>query len=215
MKITIPIRSLPRANVVCLGIVVITFALTLSDKSPSSLASYQGIDVITTSTDTPDESKSNASAYVWQGSAEQPKEIRVPSQGVQAYIQKMGIDQNGKIAVPSNIHLAGWYTGSTLPNTPGISVIVGHVTGKKEDGIFKTLPKLSPKDTVIVVLGDGTELTYEVIQTLTVKEKDATNFLFSGEPGVAKQLNLITCGGEFNVAQNQYEDRVIVSTKQL
>ena len=197
---------------VLLGVIFIisTGVYFLKNKKPIAT---QNDGIITYSTDDPDESKKNAENYNWKGSADEPKKIRISKIGVDAYVQKAGVDQNQRVAVPNNIHLASWFAESQKPGQSGLSVISGHVTGKTSDGIFKQLGTLTKGDTFAIELGNGTTKNYKVIDKVQVKEAESTNYLFSQNPKVKSQVNVITCGGKFNKASNQYEDRIIVSAE--
>lgn len=169
--------------------------------------------LITYSTDQPDESKTNANNYNWSGSADEPKKIRITKIGVDAYVQKAGVDQDKKVAVPNNVHLAGWFADSQKPGQNGLSVISGHVSGRTTDGVFKDLSKLQKSDEFEIELGNGQVMRYKVIDTVTVKESESAGVLFSQNPRVKSQVNLITCGGDFDESANQYPDRIIVSAE--
>lgn len=167
--------------------------------------------IITYSTDNPDESKKNAENYMWKGAPDEPKKIKINKIGVDAFVQKAGVDQDKRVAVPDNIHLASWFIESQKPGQNGLSVISGHVTGRTSDGIFKQLGSLNKDDTFVIELGNGTTKNYKVIDKVQVKEAESANYLFSQNPKVKSQLNVITCGGKFNKSANQYEDRIIIS----
>lgn len=169
--------------------------------------------IITYSTDKPDESKKNAQNYKWQGAADEPKRITIDKSGVDGFIQKAGVDQNKQIAVPDNVHLAAWFADSVLPGKKGLSIIDGHVSGKTTDGIFKNIKNLTKGDLFQVELGNGKELQYKVLETVELKESQSASYLFSQNPKVASQLNLITCGGNFDRATNQYQNRIIVAAE--
>lgn len=166
---------------------------------------------ITYSTDTPDESKANADNYNWHGGPNDPRKIRIQKIGVDAYVQRASVDQNNKVAVPNNVHLAGWFVNSQQPGQNGLAIIAGHVTGKTTDGVFKNIGKMDAGDEFEVELGSGEVKRYKVIETQQVKESESANILFSQNPKVKSQVNLITCGGSFNKSTNQYDDRIIVS----
>jgi len=168
---------------------------------------------ITYSTDTPDESKANADNYNWRGAPDEPKKILIPKINVDAYVQKSGIDQNNAVAVPSNVHLTGWFSQSKKPGQNGLSIISGHVSGRTTNGVFEKLKDLQKGDEFSVELGNGEVKEYLVQKKAQVKEKDAAGILFSQEPLIKSQLNLITCGGKFDKDKQQYEDRVIVIAK--
>lgn len=165
------------------------------------------------SEENPDESKSNAENYAWRGTPEEPKKIYIDKISVNAYIQKIGVDQHQKVAVPNNVHLAGWFAESQKPGQDGLSIIDGHVSGRSSEGIFKNLYKLTENDEFYVELGNGQMKKYKVIETSIVKEAEAAGVLFSQKPKIKSQLNLITCGGDFDRSTNQYPDRVIVSAE--
>lgn len=167
--------------------------------------------VITYSTDAPDESKANADNYNWNGAPDEPKKIRISKINVDVFVQKAGVDQDKKVAVPNNVHLAGWFADSQKPGQNGLSVISGHVSGRTTDGVFKQLGSLKAGDEFEVELGNGEVKLYKVIDTKQVKESESAPILFSQNPKVKSQVNLITCGGNFNDQTDQYDDRIIVS----
>ena len=167
--------------------------------------------VVTHSTDQPSEEKPG-STYKWQGSAIDPKKIIIPSIGVEAYLQNVGVDQSREVAVPSNIHMGGWFVDSVRPGEKGLSIIDGHLNGVREDGIFINLDKVKPGDTYTIEFGDGSRKQFKVTSTKTVPLKDAASVLFSQDPSITNQLTLITCGGTWDGQKRIYDKRVIVTS---
>lgn len=191
-----------------LAIVVTYFVVQKNkQKKPTSQPTPE---TVIYSTDKPDESKQNADTYNWKGGSNDPKKISIQAIGVDAYVQRMGVDQNKKMATPNNIHLTGWFVDTQQPGQNGLSVIAGHVTGVKGDGVFKNLNKLKTGDTFTVENGDGTVKNFKVIDVKQAKESESADYLFSQQPNIKSQLNLVTCGGKFNSSTRQYEDRIIV-----
>lgn len=170
-------------------------------------------ELITHSTSTPSESKSDAERYDWRGSAQDPKKLLIGSINVDVYIQRMGVDQNQEIAVPNNVFLAGWFVSSAQPGQKGLAIIAGHVSGLENPGVFKHLDNMRVGDSFRIVRGDNTTLDYEVISTVTVKEQEAADAIFSQDPSTSSQVNLVTCGGRFDGKTNRYDKRVIVAGK--
>jgi len=167
-------------------------------------------DVISYSTSKPSQNPIQASSYVSTARPMEPKYISLPSIAASGFIQKVGIDQNGQIATPNNVNLAAWYVNSVAPGQPGLSIILGHVDGYTSPGIFIHLSKLKPGDHFTVQLGSGTLLTYDVIKVVAVSASNAVSTLFSQDPNIKSQLNLVTCGGTFNSATKSYAERVVV-----
>lgn len=198
------------ALVVAILVAVLLITSPWSKSSPKATSKEP---LITYSTDKPSESKKEADNYNWRGGPEDPKRIRISKLGVDAFIQKAGVDQNKQVAVPNNVHLASWFADSQRPGQKGLSVIDGHVSGVTTDGVFKKLKTLAAGDSFQVELGSGKVLNYKVLETVELKEADSASYLFSQKPTVTSQVNLITCGGSFNRAANQYENRVIVAAE--
>lgn len=144
-----------------------------------------------------------------------PRRIILPTLQVSGFVQQVGVNQDNEVGVPANIHVGGWYNRSVLPGQPGLSVIDGHVSGRYRDGIFKQLEQLIPGDTFTIEFGDYSTKTFEVVAKRTEAAETAVDYLFEQQDGIDAQLNLITCGGEFDAAADQYPDRVIVSSKLL
>lgn len=169
-------------------------------------------EAITYSTDTPEETKPD-SGYNWRGEPIDPKYIRLPSIGAEGFIQRVGVDQNQQVAVPNNVHVGGWFVDSVRPGQTGLSIIDGHVDGREADGIFKNLANLKENDEYSIEMGDGNTTRYRVIEVASVDTSGAANVLFSQKPNVKSQLNLITCGGDFDPSARSYNKRVIVSSE--
>jgi LPXTG-site transpeptidase (sortase) family protein len=167
------------------------------------------VDIVTVSVDIPDESEPKE-FYV---PPDLPKIITIPSISVRGYIQSVGIDQDGLIAVPTNVHLAGWYINSAKPGDVGLSIIDGHRDGATIGGIFRNLEKLKKGEKITVEYGDGSLREFEVVDFKRLSIEDAYDFMYSRIDGVDIQLNLVTCGGRWSKEINTYEDRIIVRTK--
>ncbi len=167
-----------------------------------------------TSTNDPEEKKPTDDQFAnYTVPADQPRSIRIDSIGVHGLLQRVGVDSNNAIAVPTNINFGGWYVGSKLPGSKGLSIIDGHVQGRYNDAIFKNLHN-SKVDTVVEIeFGDKSIKKFRVVEVKTLPEAESTSFLFLHNPDIASQLNLITCAGKFDESTDKYPDRVIVTTK--
>lgn len=187
-----------------------TLAVLKKGNQPGSVPTAR--QVITYSTDTPDEEKPGKD-FVWSGLAGDPKSISLQTIGASGYIQNVGVDQKKAVAVPNNIHMAGWYVDMAKPGDQGLSIIDGHVNGRKNDGIFKNLIKLKKGDVFSITFGNDTNKSFEVDEVVSVKTEDSASVLFSQKPGILNQLNLITCGGTFDTSKQQYDQRIIVIAK--
>jgi len=106
----------------------------------------------------------------------------------------------------------GWWMGSSLAGSDqGATVLVGHVdTAAAGPGALFRLTDLEPGAEIILYTADDTEVRYSVIaRTEYPKTGDLPAELFrtSGAP----KLTLITCGGEFDGANQTYADNIVVT----
>lgn len=189
-------------------LLLVTAVLILGNQSSQQTQN----EVVTYSTDKPSEEKPKEED--WQGAPDDPKKIIIQSVGIDGLVQKVGVDQNKEVAVPNNIYMAGWFVDTVKPGQKGLSILDGHVDGSTvRNGVFANLPNVKTGDTAVVEFGDGSTKQFKVLGVKTVNEEDATSVLFSQNPKVSNQLNLITCIGNFNKDTKRYDKRVIVSTE--
>ena len=144
-----------------------------------------------------------------------PRRIILPSIGAEGFVQQVGVDDKGNIAVPTNINLAGWFVDNPKPGDKGVSLIDGHVQGWHHPGIFKDLKNLEAGDTFEVEYGDYSKRRFEVVGVKSYSVSDVAEHMLAQAEGIENQLNLITCGGRFDPQADRYEDRVLVVSKRI
>lgn len=168
--------------------------------------------VITYSTNRPDETPVN-SCDNFNTKVGIPKQILIPSVNIDGCIQRVGVDQNKAIAVPSNIHVAGWFVNSVIPGENGVSIIDGHVQGRYGDAIFGKLKDVSVGEDIKVTFGEGGERNFEVksVDTYSVEETNKQQYVQL--TGVDRQLTLITCGGRYDAQSESYDKRVVIRAR--
>lgn len=178
-------------------------------KGPSPVISQE---ITTYTTDHPIETPAppDSACPASNAPATHPRLIQIPAIGVNACIQKVGIDQKGAIAAPGNVNFAGWYVNSVLPGSPGNSIIDGHVSGRYTPGVFAKLAKLKEGDRIKIQMNDASWREFTVTKTVTVPEKQAIQELLAPAANNRAELSLITCGGSYDTQRNSYADRVIV-----
>lgn len=171
-------------------------------------------DTVTYSTESPDETKPTNSCANYQTQGTVPERLTIPSLHVEGCIESVGVDQHGAVAVPTNIHTAGWFVDSVKPGEPGLSIIDGHINGNfTNDGIFQHLHRLAVGANFSVERGDGTLLRYETVSVQSVPLDKASEVLFTQDTTIKSQLNLITCGGQWNEDIKQFDYRIIAVAK--
>jgi LPXTG-site transpeptidase (sortase) family protein len=169
--------------------------------------------VVTSDTTRPVEKKPAADNFVVP--ADQPKIITLPTLSVSGPIQKVGLNTQNAISVPTNVHFVGWYTGSVKPGENGLSVIDGHISGVYGPGIFKRLGSLQRGDTFHITYGDGNQRGFEVVDHRVLPAKEAAAYLLTQRATIRKQLNLITCDGVYDKHTKLYDKRLVVVTQAI
>lgn len=123
------------------------------------------------------------------------------------------VDPVGAMQVPS-VHTpqqAGYYArGGVIPGQPGPPlVIVGHVNGDGQQGVYARLNELVPGDTATVTLADRTVLTFRVT---SIESDPKTDFPGEKVFGFRDHATMvaITCGGAFDKKAHSYLNNIVV-----
>ncbi|MCU7728792.1 class F sortase [Actinoplanes sp. KI2] len=137
-----------------------------------------------------------------------PVRLRIPALGVDAKIEKLGLQRDGTIAVPATTDIAGWYEYGPRPGQAGPAVLLGHVDSQAGPGIFIDLYRARPGTTVRVDRADGSSVTFRITKVTKVpKVQFPTDLVYA--PTLDPTLRLVTCGGSFDRARGSYRDNVI------
>lgn len=167
--------------------------------------------VVTYSTDHPSERIPSRvdSDEVYTVDHDQPRVLSIPAIGVSSYVQQVGIDQYGHIAVPTNVHFTGWFVESAAPGQPGVTLIDGHVGGRYGGAVFSSLSKLAIGEEIRLQKGDLSWLTYRV-ETVFVADPGDTAAIYKQYTDAHSELHLITCDGVYIPASRSYDARLVV-----
>ena len=140
-----------------------------------------------------------------------PTSIKIPKIGAESSLISVMVNKNGKIAVPSvkTPMQAAWYRFSPVPGDVGPAIVLGHVDGSQQPGIFYKLHDVAPGDEVLVDRSDGKQLRFIVDHKDQVpKDRFPADAVYGNTD--KPQLRLITCGGVFDNAVHSYKDNIVV-----
>lgn len=140
-----------------------------------------------------------------------PVSLRIPAIDAQSSLVELGLNPDQTVQLPpvSTPMQAGWYEYGPTPGQIGPAVILGHVDGDKQAGIFFRLHELKPGDQIQVTRQDGSTATFTVTRLQEVAKNQFPSEEVYGNTSDA-ELRLITCGGSFDYTVHSYEDNVIV-----
>ncbi|WP_340686750.1 class F sortase [Amycolatopsis coloradensis] len=139
-----------------------------------------------------------------------PVLVEIPKIRAKSTLVPLGLNQDNTLQVPpvSRPMQAGWYAEGASPGEIGPAVIVGHVDGNRQPGIFYRLKELQAGDHVVVSRADGRVLTFVVTRVMQVDKDEFPTDAVYGDTS-DPQLRLITCGGGFDRTVRSYRDNII------
>jgi len=146
---------------------------------------------------------------------ELPKILNIPKLGINAKVQYVGLNSTDEMDVPSNNNDVAWFNLGAIPGEKGSAVIAGHLNGRSgEPAIFWDLHKLKIGDDIYVV--DNSE-NKKYFQVMSIEKYETNSAPMEKIFGLNNEiyLNLITCGGAWDRAENTYDERLVVFTKHL
>lgn len=144
----------------------------------------------------------------------QPSRLIIPSLGIDAHVQYVGVTASGTMGTPDNAYDVAWYKLGPRPGEDGSAVIAGHInTRYSAHGVFEHLENLNTGDEVSVVTSDGATLTFRVTGKtfLPYNDQNASADVFG--PSGKTRLNLITCAGTWMPEKHVYDKRLVVYTE--
>jgi LPXTG-site transpeptidase (sortase) family protein len=147
---------------------------------------------------------------------DQPRYLNIPKLGINARVLPVSSTAQGLIGTPDNIFDTGWYTASAKPGQTGATVIDGDIASQTTHGVFYQLKNLQVGDTLHIIRGDNTVLSYQVakVQTVAANSVDIKALTAPITPGVSG-LNLISCLEGATVGTVGYNVQVVVFAKQV
>lgn len=143
-----------------------------------------------------------------------PVRISIPKINVDASIEQVGLDAGGAMAIQESQDTAAWYEPGPRPGQIGSAVLAGHygeLNGKWS--VFSDLSQLRKGDILQVQDDTGTSLSFIVRESRYYDPKADAGEVFNSNDGKA-HLNLITCEGSWNEAEETYSKRLVVFTDQ-
>lgn len=139
-----------------------------------------------------------------------PTHLWIPSIGVDAAVEAVGLKADGSVGTPSSFNTTAWYDGGPKAGAPGNAIIDGHVNNALTTaGVFEHLDQLQVGDTVTVGDGKGKTAVFQVSSEQLYGIDDAPLgeiFTATGTP----QLVLITCNGAWDSGKKEYDKRLVI-----
>lgn len=141
----------------------------------------------------------------------QPVRVQVEGTGIDLEVVPAGIEDNGAMSLPDNHYQAAWYRYGPAPGADeGSSVLAAHVDSRTEQLPIAGLKDVAAGTIVTVTREDGSMLRYATESVENIAKKSLDGHRLFDRTGAA-QLKLVTCGGEWLQAQDDYADNVVLT----
>lgn len=138
-----------------------------------------------------------------------PVQIRVPAIALDVSLTTLGLNANGTVEVPTNIQQPGWYRLGPSPGQDGSAVILGHVDSYQGPAVFFKLRSLVAGDLIDVSLADGVAAQFKVTSVAMYAKRAFPDQQVYAAHGYGA-LQLVTCGGTFDVQTGHYLSNIVV-----
>ncbi|WP_033294846.1 class F sortase [Amycolatopsis jejuensis] len=140
-----------------------------------------------------------------------PVSIDVSSIAAHSSLVPLGLNDDKTVQVPpvDQPLQAGWYKFGPLPGQIGPAVILGHIDGNHQKGIFWRLHEVKTGDQVVIGRKDGSKATFTVTKVDQIAKKTFPTEAVYGNTS-DPQIRLITCGGTYDPEKKSYLDNIIV-----
>jgi LPXTG-site transpeptidase (sortase) family protein len=140
--------------------------------------------------------------------AGQPARLLVPSIKVDAPVEPVGLDAQGRMGTPAQASDVAWFSPGVTPGDVGDAVVAGHLDWTSGPAVFWLLGKVRRGDEITVVRANGSRATFVTDATSMVPYDSDTRALFTrdGPPS----LTLITCAGTWDRQRGTYLQRLVV-----
>jgi sortase (surface protein transpeptidase) len=134
-----------------------------------------------------------------------PVRLDIPSISAHSTLIPLGLNPDHTVQVPpvSTPMQAGWYEFGPTPGEIGPAVILGHVDGDKQPGIFYHLRDVAISARIDITRADGRIVTYFVRHIEQIAKDDFPRDAVYGDTS-EPELRLITCGGSFDRSTRNY-----------
>lgn len=144
-----------------------------------------------------------------------PRRIVSDKINVDANIIPVTTDQKGNMAVPEKPDEVAWYSLGAAPGDKGNAVLAGHLDDVRgQPAIFYHLHDIAAGDEITIYDSCDRPQKFKVIDTqIYTVDRAPFEQIFGKSDG--KNLNLITCEGDWDKQSQNYNQRLVVYTQMV
>ena len=142
-------------------------------------------------------------------SSADPAFVDISAIGSTSTIERLGTLLDGRLETPNDFMKVGWWAGGVVPGAVGPAVLAGHLDSVQGPAIFARLHLLKPGDRIAIARRDGVVVHFAVTR-IDRYPKDLFPAAQVYGSTSARELRLITCGGQFDRQARSYTDNTVV-----
>lgn len=143
-----------------------------------------------------------------------PNQVWIPSVGIKAPVEPVGLLDNGQMDVPKSSNIAGIFVNGVMPGEQGNALMAGHLDSYTGPAIFHPLKRVKPGDPIVISNEEGKFLVFSVVSVESYLTSEAPLDKIFGDTN-REQLNLITCAGKYDRNKREHNKRLVVYTRLL
>jgi sortase (surface protein transpeptidase) len=160
----------------------------------------------------PAHTSSPQTAAVPEAEVVRPVRLVIPDLDLDTRLITLGVEKDRTVEVPADPDRAGWFRRGPAPGAIGSSVILGHVDSVDGPAVFSELSQLTTGARITVRLDDGSDVTFTVHSVKTYANEAFPARKVYGSHG-RSELNLVTCGGDYDADRGGYQSNVVVNAR--
>lgn len=139
-----------------------------------------------------------------------PIRLKIPVINVDAVIRYSGLTPDGAMGTADGVNEVAWYQLGPRPGEIGSAVIAGHYGFfNGNESIFNGLSTLNKGDKIQIIDEKEATITFIVQGSQRYNPTADASSIFKSNDGKA-HLNLITCDGTWENAEQTYSDRLVI-----
>jgi hypothetical protein len=146
---------------------------------------------------------------------EAPRGIQLPD-GRRVAIRPVGTTRNGVLDVPSDIEVAGWWSGGSRLGDPfGSTLLAAHVDSRTQGlGPFASLLSVRRGDRVYL-WSAGLKQAFRIVSLRLRPQGTIGPSSTLHSPDGRRRLTLVTCAGPYDAARGGYQNLAVVTAVPL
>ena len=143
--------------------------------------------------------------------AERPRSVRFPD-GSAVAVRAVGTTRDGRLDVPPDVHIAGWWRGGSKVGDPfGAVLVAGHIDSRTQGlGPYADLLRARAGERVVVRTATLRQ-SYRIRSLRLVPQEPLADHAWLHSPRGHRRLVLVTCAPPYEPGRGGYQNLAVVT----